>query len=507
MPDWTYHTLIRPTLARVPPTRARDLLLRALGHVATAPRGPAIIAALGHMQPPRSLHRQVLGIDLSTPTGLSAGMDPKGLGTAALAHFGLGSIELGPVTEQAVGGPNVERRPAGNSLWFAEDTQENPGIAGLLRRLDQLGPVPIPYAARLSYRHGAGADEATAERLRLIAALSSRVAWFAIDITPDDARRWGEAALHAHITTLIRSSPHAVLLAIHPDLDPADLTLIVRLCVTTRVRGVVVGGGVRSDTASHGRLSGARAHDATVATIRSLRQTLRPDTVLIAADGIVEPHDALVLIDSGADLIQLSAGFVVAGPGLPKRINEGLTYRARDVRSPGNTGWFWFFLLGLGMAIGGTLAWYIGATRVVLPYDEAFVGFNRAAFEVVNPRLLPFMQHDRVTLAGTMLSIGILYLGLAWGGVRHGDHWARRALVLSASVGFTSFLLFLGFGYFDPLHALVTLLLIPFFLLGLRGSASAAPTVPVPDLHNDRAWMLAAWGQLLMVGLGGSTLR
>jgi hypothetical protein len=48
----------------------------------------------------------------------------------------------------------------------------------------------------------------------------------------------------------------------------------------------------------------------------------------------------------------------------------------------------------------------------------------------------------------------------------------------------------------------VSLLLLPLFLLGLRARADAPPTVPAPDLHNNRAWRLAQWGQLGAVALG-----
>src|SRR5688572_21856546 len=63
--------------------------------------------------------------------------------------------------------------------------------------------------------------------------------------------------------------------------------------------------------------------------------------------------------------------------------------------------WVWIALLGFGMVIGGCLAWIVAATRVVLPYDEAFVGLSRAELEAVNGRLLAFLAHDRVTLSGT----------------------------------------------------------------------------------------------------------
>jgi len=104
------------------------------------------------------------------------------------------------------------------------------------------------------------------------------------------------------------------------------------------------------------------------------------------------------------------------------------------------------------MLLGGGLALGIAWTRVVLPYDEVWCSTTRAGLAAINPRLLPFLAHDRVTLAGTMISIGGLYLGLVIGAVRLGAHWAQRTVIYSATAGFLSFFLFLGFGYFDPWH-------------------------------------------------------
>jgi hypothetical protein len=155
-------------------------------------------------------------------------------------------------------------------------------------------------------------------------------------------------------------------------------------------------------------------------------------------------------------------------------------------------------LLGVGMLVGGIVAWLVAATRVVLPYDEAFVGLSRAELQAVNGRLLAFLAHDRVTLSGTMIAIGVLYAGLGLYPLRAGERWARQTLTISASVGFASFFLFLGFGYFDPLHALVTVLLLPFFVLGLLGPRVHPRHPPTPPTHKPKR----SWGQFLFVAVG-----
>ena len=148
---------------------------------------------------------------------------------------------------------------------------------------------------------------------------------------------------------------------------------------------------------------------------------------------------------------------------------------------------------------GGLLAMAIAATRVVLPYDEMLAGLTREEMVQLNPRLLPFMQHDRVTLAGTMLAIGVLYMTLAYWGIRRGVHWAYLAVVVSAFAGFFSFFSFLGFGYFDPFHAFVTAILFQFLLLAMHAHLPARHDLEPPGLWNDRRWQANHWGQLLFV--------
>lgn len=155
--------------------------------------------------------------------------------------------------------------------------------------------------------------------------------------------------------------------------------------------------------------------------------------------------------------------------------------------------------MGIAMLVGGVMALVIALTRVVMPYDEQFVGMTRGQLAQVNDNLLPFMTHDRVTLAGTMLAVGVLYTALSWCGIRRGWHWAHVAVITSAFSGFFTFFGFLGFGYFDPLHAFVTVVLFQFLLLGVHSDRSRPAYDDVPNLTNHAAWRASLWGQLLYV--------
>jgi hypothetical protein len=168
--------------------------------------------------------------------------------------------------------------------------------------------------------------------------------------------------------------------------------------------------------------------------------------------------------------------------------------------------WPWGLIIGASMFGGGLLALGIACTRVIMPYDEAMSGLTRAAINAVSPRLLPFMAHDRVSLAGAMLGVGVLFSGLAWCGVRRGQHWAEQAVIVPAMVGFCSFFSFLGFGYFDPLHAFVTAILFQFMLLFVVGRPSRLQPCAAADGVNDAAWLRAQWGQLGFIVHGAAVL-
>jgi hypothetical protein len=238
--------------------------------------------------------------------------------------------------------------------------------------------------------------------------------------------------------------------------------------------------------------------------VRSKRAE-RPDAFIVAGD-VHDPADAKAFLDAGANLAAIDKGLLESGPGLAKRCNEALASDKRQepealTLDAARSAWFWGLMLGVAMFSGGLLAILIASTRIVLPYDERMSGLTRAALEALNPHLLPFMAHDRVSLAGTMMSVGIFYMALAWNGIRRGAHWAHVTLIVSAMIGFFSFFFFLGFGYFDPFHAFVTAILTQFTLLCMILPLS--PRQPgVAEWHESAAWRRGQWGQLLFIAIG-----
>ena len=219
---------------------------------------------------------------------------------------------------------------------------------------------------------------------------------------------------------------------------PADLELVagralIGLAQAAGVQGVLIDGCVAG--APYGVVAGRPARQLAIDLVSNLRNEFGKSPALIASGGVHEPVDALALYEAGADLVELDTGLVFSGPGLSKRINDVVLYRrVRDetepaavpAERPAEMSWMWTLLMGAGMLIGSLLALGIAATRQLLPYDESFVCMPGAMLSSINGNLLAFMAHDRVTLAGAMVAIGLLYVSLSWFGVRSGALTGRE---------------------------------------------------------------------------------
>jgi hypothetical protein len=190
MPDWSYRTLFRPVLFRLPGTAGRDLAVAAIGGLGRLPGGRRVIEFMGHMRPPRSLRRRLGGLELDSPVGLAPGIDPQLVGLPGMCRFGFGFVEVGPVTARGV----PERRTArddGAETIGIEPSATNPGAATVGRILAEL-PAPRPAViVRL-------ADAATEDDdARVCAALAGHAAAWSLPVPSGPAAagwRWPSPA-------------------------------------------------------------------------------------------------------------------------------------------------------------------------------------------------------------------------------------------------------------------------------------------------------------------------
>lgn len=457
LPDWSYHGIFKPILTKLPPTISREFIHRGMSIIASIPfgLGSHIINFLGREESSHLLEKKVHGIKFRNPVGLSGKIDPLLTGTKAFSNLGFGLIELGPVTLHKSGSFTSPVVNQDNLTITFPTKHESLGMEETLTKLTKLKKKQ-PIIIRL-----VGSQE---EIEVMIQAFDNYVDGYIIEnIFPE----------------LIPLTNRPIFLSVHAEGD--ELT-------SNSFAGIV--------------LHYTSGDTSFIDKVKAIRKNGFHETILTSG-GIHEPEHALQLLDAGADLIMLEEGYVFSGPGLTKRINEALVDRL-DISTRPQDGWLAYWLFGLFILIGGLLAFLFSITTVILPYDENFLEMKRQLIWTFNDRIMLFMAHDRMTLAGTMISGGIVYMQLAKFGVKRGLKWAKQAIDIAAITGFIGIFSFIGYGYFDWLHLIFWIVLLPVYIAGFWKTRGIRGTPSSTNRKNDITFKRGIYGQLAFVLLGFS---
>jgi hypothetical protein len=172
-------------------------------------------------------------------------------------------------------------------------------------------------------------------------------------------------------------------------------------------------------------------------------------------------------------------------------------------------GRFLIALTGVSLILSGGFAVLQSFSGQLLPHDSHAIGMDAMALrQAGNAHLLGFMFHDRVAYGGALIAIGSGYVWAAGFPLLAGAQWAWWALLTSGTLGFLSFLTWLGQGYLDTWHGVATLFLLPVYIAGMwracpRNLSLRSAFPPMPPSPN----LFEAWGRrLLFVDAAGLTL-
>ena len=454
MPDWSYHVIFKPILNNLSPVTSREFIHKGMNRIASLPFGPHVINFLGREESSPSLSRHIDGLTLSNPVGLSGKIDPFLSGTQAFSNLGFGFLEVGPVSLKGTTNPAVPLVDyEGQQIRFPDG--ESIGVKSVTERLGSIKKKQ-PVFIRLT-----GTDQE-------------------MQTMAEELQETADAFIVDNSFGLLRSEKPIYLSVSEPSEINFD--------ELQDFSGIVLEFGEQYNPDNFIK-------------VKQLRANGYSKTILTSGS-ICEPQDALHLLDAGADSVMLSGGYVFSGPGLTKRIKEALV--SREAPPPLQPGWFAYWLFGLFILLGGVLALVFSITSIILPYDELFLGMKKEEIWAYNKRIMLFMAHDRMTLAGTMISGGIVYMNLAKHGVRNQLRWAKQAIDTAAIVGFLGIFAFIGYGYFDWLHLLFWIVLLPFYIVGFIKTRGIRGTPSSKNRRNHRIWKASLLGQFLFVLLGFS---
>jgi dihydroorotate dehydrogenase len=342
-----YKLLIRPFFFLFDPEKIHHFAFSSIKLVLTIP-GMKFLWRKMYVIEDKRLEREVFGLKFPNPVGLAAGFDKDGKLFNELAYCGFGFVEVGTVTPKPQEGnpkPRLFRLPADHGL-INRMGFNNAGVNQLVDRL-KTRKNQLIIGGNIGKNKVTENEDAVQDYLTCFHALYEVVDYFVVNVsspnTPNLRALQDKGPLMEILTTLqkenqTKAKPKPILLKIAPDLNESQLDDIVEIVNESGIAGVIATNttisreGLATDSATvdsigAGGLSGKPVRNRSTEVIRYLAQKSNKSFAIIGVGGIFTTEDALEKLDAGADLVQVYTGFVYEGPGMVKKINQGLLNR------------------------------------------------------------------------------------------------------------------------------------------------------------------------------------
>ena len=288
---------------------------------------------------PVELGQQVAGLIFPSPVGLAAGFDKDAEAPDAMLGLGFGFVEVGTITPKPQAGnpkPRLfrlkEDRAVINRMGF-----NNGGQAAALERLSKRARRGI-----VGVNIGANKDSADriADYVAGVKAMSPVADYLTVNISSPNTPGLRTLQAGGELVELLAAVREArtpaipVFLKVAPDLDSGDHERIVRAAIDSGIDALIISNTtisrppLKSSSANEaGGLSGRPLKALSLEQLRKFRSASGAEIPLIAAGGIENASDAWDRITAGASLVQLYSAMVYEGPGIARRIADGLRTR------------------------------------------------------------------------------------------------------------------------------------------------------------------------------------
>ena len=344
-----YRSLLRPILFRLPPETAHHLALQSLSLLLAPQIINNVVAPHFQSAPFGALKR--FGLTFSNPVGLAAGFDKDGVSLRALAALGFGFIEAGTVTYHPQPGnarPRLFRLPEDQAL-INRAGFNNEGAAAFARRVAKRRPDCV-LGVSIGKSKITPLEAAIDDYLASFELVYPVADYIAVNVSSPNTPQLRELQQVDQLTALLsalqsrnrelfqqskRPAPVPLIVKLSPDLERDQLELIVDVIVRLGIDGIIATNTTVARDNLHtphdqvkacgeGGLSGLPLRQRATEMIACLHRLTAGRIPIIGVGGIFTAADAWEKICAGACLVQLYTGFIYEGPGIAKKINEGL---------------------------------------------------------------------------------------------------------------------------------------------------------------------------------------
>ncbi|HZG56586.1 quinone-dependent dihydroorotate dehydrogenase [Paenibacillus sp.] len=345
------YTLAKSVLFRLDPERAHHWTIDALS---AAPRIPGALTALrGLYGVPQTaeLATTAFGLSFPHPVGLSAGLDKNGTAAEAFAAMGFGFVEVGTVTPKGQPGNEKPRlfRLKEHEALINRMGFNNVGAEAMARSLAGCR-LPVPLFVNIGKNKSTPNETAFEDYVSNLRTLYGHGQAFVVNVsspnTPglrslqqgDDMRQLLQSVASARdvLAASADGGKKPILVKIAPDLTDEQLADTVAAVVASGIDGLVATNTTLSrEGLAHrhaneaGGLSGKPLRIRSTEVIRDVYRHTGGTLPIIGSGGIFTADDAYEKIRAGASLVQVYTALIYEGPGLVRRLAEGIRERVR----------------------------------------------------------------------------------------------------------------------------------------------------------------------------------
>jgi dihydroorotate dehydrogenase len=350
--DW--YQVIRPVLfsgLKTDPEWLHQQTLRSLSWMKTQSWSTSMLRQWYGFEDER-LNQKVFGCSFANPLGLAAGFDKDGVAAEIWSSFGFGFAEVGTVTFHAQPGnpqPRLFRLPldqaALNRMGF-----NNQGAAALKERLQgqqKTGAIGINLGkSKMTPLETAAEDYL--ESFRLLKELGD---YFVVNVsspnTPGLRSLQSTDQLEPILAALQQENTASkpILVKIAPDLAWEDIAAVLDLAQQYKLAGIIATNttisreGLKTQTIEAtgkavideaGGISGAPVRVRSTEVIRFIYKQTNGTLPIIGVGGVFTAQDAWEKMTAGASLVQVYTGWIYEGPGMVRRILQGLLQKLEE---------------------------------------------------------------------------------------------------------------------------------------------------------------------------------
>lgn len=258
----------------------------------------------------------LLGMTFPSRYGLGPYIDLDGRACSTMQYLGCGFLNIGPISEKCILRKKENdsfRIPFQRAIIRSENCYL-PGVDNLKRYISQRPVIKIPVGAFIK-------DD---NPVRVINLMEDFFDFFSVSEFENEM-----------LVRIRNGTKKPLLLRIDNNKAIDDIINVAKAAHSIGLDGIVIGSGIKYNAKEHAYIDNPDCLEKTVNIIKRLKAGFNNDLTIVASSGIVIPEDADLCIRAGADLVEISTGFVYGGPGFVARA-IALEHKVDSTSSAGN---------------------------------------------------------------------------------------------------------------------------------------------------------------------------